>query len=61
VQPITSLLGVGADDVRMVGIWGMGGIGKKTISKAIYNQMFHSFEGKSFLANIRETFKQPDG
>ncbi|XP_059452493.1 disease resistance protein RUN1-like [Corylus avellana] len=45
----------------MVGIWGMGGIGKTTISKAIYNQIFHSFEGKSFLANIRETFKQPNG
>ncbi|XP_062153300.1 disease resistance protein RPV1-like isoform X2 [Alnus glutinosa] len=61
VQDITSLLGVGANDVRMVGIWGMGGIGKTTISKAIYNQLFHSFEGKSFLANIRETSKQPDG
>jgi adenylate kinase family enzyme len=61
VQDITSLLRVGADDVRMVGIWGMGGIGKTTISKAIYNQFFHSFEGKSFLANIRETSKNPDG
>jgi adenylate kinase family enzyme len=45
----------------MVGIWGMGGIGKTTISKAIYNQIFHNFEGKSFLANIRKTSKQPDG
>jgi len=61
VQAITSLLRVGADDVRMVGIWGMGGMGKTTISKAIYNQFFHSFEGKSFLANIRETSKQIDG
>jgi hypothetical protein len=61
LQAITSLLRVGDDDVRMVGIWGMGGMGKTTISKAIYNQFFHCFEGKSFLANIRETFKQPDG
>jgi ATPase subunit of ABC transporter with duplicated ATPase domains len=61
VQDITSLLRVGVDNVRMVGIWGMGGIGKTTISKAIYNQIFHNFEGKSFLANIRITSKQPDG
>jgi hypothetical protein len=61
MQAITSLLRVGVNDVRMVGIWGMGGMGKTTISKVIYNQFFHSFEGKSFLANIRETFKQPDG
>ncbi|XP_059452202.1 disease resistance protein RPV1-like [Corylus avellana] len=61
VQDITSLLRVGTNDVRIVGIWGMGGMGKTTISKAIYNQFFHNFEGKSFLANIRETSKQPDG
>jgi hypothetical protein len=61
VQDITSLLRVGVDNVRMVGIWGMGGIGKTTISKAIYNQIFHNFEGKRFLANIRITSKQPDG
>ncbi|XP_059451123.1 disease resistance protein RUN1-like [Corylus avellana] len=61
VKDITSLLRVGADDVRMLGIWGIGGMGKTTISKAIYNELFHSFEDKSYLANIRETSKQPYG
>jgi uridine kinase len=61
VQDITSLLRVGTNDVRIVGIWGMGGMGKTTISKALYNQLFHSFEGKSFHANIMETSKQPHG
>ena len=61
VQDITSLLRVETNDVRIVGIWGMGGMGKTTISKALYNQLFHSFEGKSFLANIRETSNQPHG
>ncbi|XP_059461859.1 disease resistance protein RUN1-like [Corylus avellana] len=61
VQDITFGLNVGANDIRMVGILGMGGIGKKTIAKAIYNQFFHGFEGKTFLANVRETSKEPRG
>ena len=55
VQDLTSLLSDEVDDVRMVGIWGLGGSGKTTIAKAIYNKFCQSFEGKSFLANVRET------
>jgi hypothetical protein len=61
VKDITSLLRVGANDVRMLGIWGIGGVGKTTLSKAIYNKLFHSFEDKSYLSNIRETSKNFDG
>ncbi|XP_050378754.1 disease resistance protein RUN1-like [Argentina anserina] len=61
VEDVGKLLGVGLDDVRMVGIWGMGGIGKTTVAKAIYNKFCGSFEGRSFLANVREAKKQPNG
>jgi hypothetical protein len=61
VQGINFGLNVGANNIRLVGILGMGGIGKTTIAKAIYNQFFHGFEGKSFLANVRETSKEPRG
>ncbi|KAI9077639.1 hypothetical protein K1719_040414 [Acacia pycnantha] len=36
----------------------MGGIGKTTIAKAIYNEVGQSFEGKCFLRNVREVWKQ---
>ncbi|CAL2236091.1 unnamed protein product [Prunus armeniaca] len=61
VEDMSSYLGVGSNEIRMVGILGMGGLGKTTIAKAIYNQFYHSFEGKSFVADVRETSKQPNG
>ncbi|KAM3746765.1 hypothetical protein ACB098_06G225600 [Castanea mollissima] len=58
MKDMTSLLCVGANDVRMVGILGTGGMGKTTIAKAIYNEFYLHFEGRSFLGNVRETSKQ---
>ncbi|KAF5469492.1 hypothetical protein F2P56_013559 [Juglans regia] len=49
------------DIILMVGIFGVGGIGKTTISNDIYNQISSQFEGSCFLRNIRETSKQVGG
>ena len=56
-----SLLDIKVNDVRMVGIHGLGGIGKTTIAKAIYNRIFEHFEGSCFLENVRENSETNDG
>ncbi|PRQ38435.1 putative TIR domain, P-loop containing nucleoside triphosphate hydrolase [Rosa chinensis] len=61
VQEIHNLLGVGERDVRMVGIWGGGGIGKTTIARAVYNSFAHKFDGSCFLEDVRENSMGAEG
>jgi len=58
VQDVINCLDFRSKGVQLLGIWGMGGIGKTTITKAVYNKIGHKFDGRSFLANIREVWKQ---
>ena len=54
VQEIKLRLDIESNDVRMLGIYGLGGIGKTTIAKAVYNEISDCFEGSSFLDNVEE-------
>ncbi|XP_021822539.1 TMV resistance protein N-like [Prunus avium] len=51
----------GSDEVGILVIYGMSGIGKTTIAKSVYNTNFERFEGSSFIENIREISQQPNG
>ena len=51
----------GSSDVGIFVVYGMSGIGKTTIAKHVYNSNFRSFQGSSFIENIKETADQPNG
>ncbi|XP_059594082.1 disease resistance protein RUN1 isoform X2 [Vitis vinifera] len=47
-----------SNDVHMVGICGIGGIGKTTIARYIYNQISQGFECNSFLEDAKKVYKK---
>ena len=61
MQELNKLLRSSSSEVCMVGILGIGGIGKTTIAKAIYNQLHSNFDGSCFLANVGGDSKHPEG
>ena len=61
VEAIILQLEIGSDDVRMLGMYGLGGVGKTTIAKAVYNKILDHFEGSMFLENVRDKSGTFDG
>nr|GEW18466.1 Toll/interleukin-1 receptor (TIR) domain-containing protein [Tanacetum cinerariifolium] len=63
VNDVVSSLEIGSDEVRMIGIKGMGGAGKTTTARAVFDHLSNSndFDATSFVKNVREVSNGSDG
>ncbi|XP_075654350.1 TMV resistance protein N-like [Castanea sativa] len=54
VKDIMSLLNIESNEVGILGIHGLPGVGKTTIANVVYSIIAHRFEGSCFLEKVRE-------
>jgi len=45
------------DDFRVLGIWGMGGVGKTTHATVLYGRISYQFNARSFIDNVSKIYK----
>lgn len=58
LDTLWKMLDLKSKDVQVLGLFGMGGVGKTTLAKALYNKLFGHFAYRIFMSDVRETSKR---
>ncbi|KAK2384645.1 disease resistance protein RPV1 [Trifolium repens] len=58
IENIQSLLLLESPTVRIIGIWGMGGIGKTTIANAIFEKLATQFSSRCIIPNVQQEIER---
>ncbi|KAI9079554.1 hypothetical protein K1719_038458 [Acacia pycnantha] len=54
VVDVITFLEIGLDEKCFVGIWGMGGVGKTTLARVVFEKLSDKFEISCFLENVKD-------
>ncbi|XP_058747562.1 disease resistance protein RPV1-like isoform X2 [Vicia villosa] len=61
VEKVMDLLQLQSNTVKVLGLYGMGGVGKTTLAKALFNSLVGRFERRCFVSNVRHSSSKEGG
>ena len=53
-----SSLAIGSNNVRIIGVWGTGGMGKTTLARIVFRMVSNKFEACCFIDNVGNVSKK---